>query len=108
MQEANEVGKYVTDGKHTYPYNMFLDEDINSGKLKFCDKPATPATPVLHARPPIFRKPETITLEEREVLAAKLGITVGDLGNMSPQELAEAEAELEARTPLLASGFPQN
>lgn len=105
MQEATEVGKYVTDGTHTYPYNMFLDEDINSGKLKFCDKPAVP---MLHARPTLFRKPETLTLEEREVLAGKMGITVGDLGNMSPQELAEAEAELEARTPLLAGGFPKS
>jgi hypothetical protein len=104
MQEANEVGKYVTDGKHTYPYNMYLDEDINAGRLKYCEKPAAP---VPHARPATFRKPETIPLEERELLASKLGITVGDLGNMSPQELAEAEAELELKAPSLTDGFPK-
>lgn len=101
MQEASEVGKYVTDGKHTYPYNMFLDEDINSGKLKFCEKPLPRK---LRDPEPALKTPLKMTLEERQVLAAKLGISIGDLGNMSPQELANAEAELE-QTEKLNAGF---
>lgn len=97
MQEANEVGKWVTDGTHTYPYNMFLDSDINSGKLKFCAKPEPKAAtaPVI-----LTRKALTMTLEEREDLATRLGISVGDLGNMSPQELAAAEESLKTEQAL--------
>ncbi len=101
MQEASEAGKYVTDGKHTYPYNMFLDEDINAGKLKFCDKPL-PKT--LRPADPPLRTPVKMPLAEREALANKLGISLGDLGNMSPQELANAESEL-AETEKLNAGF---
>lgn len=100
MQEASEVGKYVTDGKHTYPYNMFLDELLANGTLKFCDKPAksTAAAP-----PPPAISPVLIPPEEREALAKALGVSVGELGNMSPQELAEAKAELSAK---VVDGFP--
>lgn len=105
MQEADEVGKWVTDGKHTYPYNMYLDELINNGTLKVCDKPA----PIVRtaAGTTLVRSPATMTLEERTALAAKLGIPVGDVGNMSPQELAAAEAEL-ATQDALNSGFVTN
>lgn len=102
MQEANELGKYVTDGKHTYPYNAYLDEMVKNGTLTFCDKPAV-RTPV--ARAALKRLPITLTLEERTTLAEKLGVTVGEVGNMSPQELAEAEAELSAR---VVDGFPKD
>lgn len=93
MQEANELGKYVTDGKHTYPYNSFLDEMVNSGKLKFCDKP-DPVRAVAAAKNTHLRNPINLTLEERTVLAEKLGLSVADVGNMSPQELATAEQEV--------------
>jgi hypothetical protein len=102
MQEATEVGKWVTDGKHTYPYNMFLDELVSNGTLKFCDKPEPKAPDAPMAAK---RKPVTMSMDEREALAAKLGITVGDLGNMTAQELAEAEAE--ASLPTLDGGFPK-
>lgn len=92
MQEANELGKYVTDGKHVYPYNMFLDEDLKSGKLTYCEKPG-PKLKVAREIP--TRTALRMTLEERTILAEKLGVTVGDLGNMSPQELATAEANLQ-------------
>jgi hypothetical protein len=102
-QEQNELGKYVTDGKHTYPYNAFLDELINNGTLKYCDKPVREA--VLLTRKSVPREtPLTLTLQEREVMAGKLGITVGDLGNMSPQEFAAAKAELE-QTETVNKGF---
>lgn len=100
MQEASEVGKYVTDGKHTYPYNMFLDELLANGTLKFCDKPA-PRAPVASSTPVI--SPVAMPPEEREALAQALGIKVGDIGNMSPQELAEAKANLAAKE---VDGFP--
>lgn len=100
MQEASEVGKYVTDGKHTYPYNMFLDELLSNGTLKFCDKPAKRTADV---PPPPAVSPVSMPPEERAALAETLGITVGELGNMSPQELAEAKAELGAK---VVDGFP--
>lgn len=101
MQEANELGKYVTDGKHTYPYNAYLDELLNNGKLQFCSKPtpSAPGAPRVSMRSPIMLPPE-----ERLALSEKLGVTLGELGNMSPQELAEAEAELQIKQ---VDGFPQ-
>ncbi len=92
-QEQSELGKYVTDGKHTYPYNAYLDELVNNGTLKFCDKPVPKVAEARKAPP--RDTPLTMTLEEREAMAQKLGISVGDLGNMSPQEFAAAKAELE-------------
>jgi hypothetical protein len=100
MQEANELGKYVTDGKHVYPYNMFLDEDLKSGKLTYCDKP-TPRPKVAREIP--TRTALRMTLDERTALAEKFGVSVGDLGNMSPQELAAAEANLQEQQQLESS-----
>ena len=91
MQEADEVGKWCTDGKHTYPYCMHLDPLLKNGTLQMCDKPPPPVVPV-RAGP--IRTVAVMTLDERETLAGKLNISVGDLGNMSPQELAEAEREV--------------
>lgn len=103
MQEADEVGKWVTDGKHTYPYNMYLDELINNGTLKVCDKPVR-ATRAVDEPPKALRTPASMTLAERTALADKLGVPLGDVGNMSPQELAAAEAEFAAQDALNA-GF---
>jgi len=47
--------------------------------------------------------PTTLPPETRAALATSLGISVGDLGNMSPQELAEAKADLSAK---VLDGFP--
>ena len=103
-QDQAELGKYVTDGKHTYPYNAFLDEMIGNGSLKYCDKPVV--VPV-EARKAVPRAtPLTLTLEERTTMAEKLGITVGELGNMSPQEYANAKTELE-QSDALNTGFVQ-
>lgn len=102
MQEEHEVGKWVTDGKHTYPYNGYLDALLANGTLHYCDKPAPRATV---APTPKVKSPMQMTLEERTQLADKLGIPVGDIGNMSPQELAEAEAEAEAASKTV-EGFP--
>lgn len=102
MQEQQEIGRYVTDGKHTYPYNMYLDELLANGTLKFCDKPAKrEMTAAVAAAKHI--SPTTIPPDERAALAAMLGITVGELGNMSPQELAEAKADLASK---VVDGFP--
>lgn len=103
MQEQNEMGKWVTDGKHTYPYNMYLDELINNGTLKVCEKPVTVRRAEATVATPL-RSPASMTLAERTALAGKLGIPLGDVGNMSPQELAAAEAEL-ATQESLNSGF---
>ena len=100
MQEQQEIGRYVTDGKHTYPYNMFLDDLLSNGTLKFCDKPVKSAAP---AAPVPTISPTTLPPETRAALATSLGISVGDLGNMSPQELAEAKADLSAK---VLDGFP--
>lgn len=102
MQQQDEVGKYVTDGTHTYPYNQFLDELLNNGKLKFCDRP-DPSTRVAAPAPP-KRSPVTMTIEERTATAERLGVTLGELTNMTPQELAAAEAE--AAIPQ-TEGFPK-
>lgn len=102
MQEQTEMGKWVTDGKHVYPYNMFLDELINNGTLKVCDKPESSGKTAAASLP--LRSPATLTPDERAALAAQLGITVGEVGNMSPQELAAAQAELDTQA-ALNSGF---
>lgn len=101
MAQQTNTG-YVTDGKHTYPYNLFLDEMIKAGKLQFCERPSVlgPAAAVP------LRSPLTMGPEERMALAKRLNITLGDLSNMSPQELTEAEAALaKGEVPELA-GFP--
>jgi len=100
MQEQHEMGKWVTDGKHTYPYNAFLDALVANGTLKFCDKP----DPKPAALMPKVRSPISMTMDERTALATKLGVSVGDVGNMSPQELAEAEADVAAGK--INAGFP--
>lgn len=102
MQEQSEVGKWVTDGKHTYPYNMYLDDLINNGTLKVCEKPVAKPQTAAPAAP--LRSPATLTPDERAALAAQLGISVGEVGNMSPQELAAAQAELDTQASLNA-GF---
>lgn len=102
MQEQSEVGKWVTDGKHTYPYNMYLDDLISNGTLKVCEKPVAKSQAMTPAAP--LRSPATLTPDERAALAAQLGISVGEVGNMSPQELAAAQAELDTQASLNA-GF---
>lgn len=101
MQLQDEVGKYVTDGTHTYPYNAYLDDLLANGKLKFCDRP-DPAQRVMPAPVP-KRSPVMMTLEERTETATKLGVTLGELSNMSPQELAQAELDADAPK---TDGFP--
>lgn len=102
MQTAQEVGKYVTDGQHTYPYNAFLDEMIVSGKLQYCEKPATVKDGV--APKVTYRSPLTVPPEERMALAQRMGMTLGDVGNLSPQEFEAELKKLEA--PATAEGFP--
>lgn len=104
MQTNEEVGKYVTDGKHVYPYNAFLDAMLANGTLKRCDKP-TPRGTGSKADAGLLRSPVTMTLEERTALAETLGISVGELTNMSPQELQNAEADLASKQ-ALNQGFP--
>jgi len=104
MQTGTEVGKYVTDGKHVYPYNAFLDDLLANGTLRYCEKPA-PREVARTATDVIQRSPVTMTPEERTALAEALGITLGELTNMSPQELQNAEAEL-ANKAALTQGFP--
>lgn len=104
MQTANEVGKYVTDGKMTYPYNAYLDDLIANGTLHYCERPATVkgAAPKL-----VFRTPISFTPDERLVFAQKLGITLGELTNMSPQEFETALQSIEDGTVAKpAEGFP--
>ena len=103
MQEQNEVGKWVTDGKHTYPYNMYLDELLKNGTLTVCEKPVSVPRPAAAASGAL-RSPATMTLAERTARAARWGVPLGDIGNMSPQELAAAEAELAVQEGL-NSGF---
>jgi hypothetical protein len=102
MQTQAEMGKWVTDGKMVYPYNAFLDELLNNGTLKFCEKPDPKprAAPILAT----LRSPVRMSPDERAETAAKLGITIGELGNMSPQELAEAEANVKIPE---TDGFPK-
>lgn len=105
MQTPQEVGKYVTDGKMVYPYNAFLDEMVKSGALQYCDKPSDVAT----SPKPVFRTPITYTPEERLDLAQKLGITLGELTNMSGPEFEEALKQIETGTvvkPVSTDGFP--
>lgn len=103
MQTMDEVGKYVTDGKHTYPYNAFLDELINQGKLQFCERPARTGNAV--SPKPIYRSPLTIPPEESMKLAQKMGITLGDLRNMSPQEFEAELVKLEVESKSTAEAF---
>ena len=91
MQTRDEVGKYVTDGVHVYPYNAFLDEKINAGTLQFCERPVRDPNGAATPKP-LFRSPLTIPAEESMALAQRMGITLGDLRNMSPQEF---EAEMQ-------------
>lgn len=91
MQTLDEVGKFVTDGQHTYPYNAYLDEMINSGKLQFCERPVRDPNGAATVKP-LFRSPLTIPAAESMELAQRMGVTLGDLRNMSPQEF---EAELQ-------------
>jgi hypothetical protein len=100
MQLEEEVGKWVTDGKHTYPYTAYLDELLANGKLKFCDKPL----PVAPGVSPRLVAPTQLSPEERGALSERLGVSVNDLLNMSAQELAEAEAEQDAGK--MVQGFP--
>lgn len=110
MQTSEEVGKYVTDGKKVYPYNMYLDDLLNNGTLQFCEKP----TNVKTSAKPVFRSPIKYTAEERLALAQKLGVTLGELNNMSPQEFETAMTQIESgvvATPAPAvapaeNGFP--
>lgn len=92
MQTAEEVGKYVTDGKKVYPYNAYLDDLLQNGKLQFCERP----TNVKDAPKPKFRSPVMYTPEQRLEIAGKLGITLGDLSNYSPQEFEAALQTLES------------
>jgi hypothetical protein len=93
MQTAQEVGKYVTDGKKVYPYNAHLDDLVKNGTLQYCEKP----TNVKNSPKPVFRSPITYTPEERLEMARKLGITLGELTNMSPQEFETALADIAAK-----------
>jgi hypothetical protein len=108
MQTPSEVGKYVTDGKMVYPYNAFLDDMIKNGSLQYCGKPEGVAL----SPKPVFRTPITYTPEERLDLAQKLGITLGELTNMSGPEFEEALKQIETGTvvkpPVAAvdDGFP--
>lgn len=110
MQLEDEVNKWVTDGKHVYPYTAFLDELLANNKLKFCDKPE-PRVPSVSNR---LVAPTMLSPEARGALSQRLGVDLNDLLNMSAQELAEAEAEYEAtkdtKVPLSPSattaGFP--
>jgi len=104
MQTMDEVGKYVTDGKHTYPYNAFLDEMINAGKLQFCERPTR--TDGAQTPKPIYRSPLTIPPDESMKLAQRMNITLGDLRNMSPQEFEAAMVELEAEDKKQSEAFP--
>lgn len=102
MQTQEEVGKYVTDGKMTYPYNAYLDDLLANGTLQFCEKPSTvKASPKL-----TFRSPLTYTPEERLVLAQKMGVKLGDLTNMSPQEFEDAMVKLDRGESVAPEGFP--
>jgi hypothetical protein len=102
MQTMEEAGKFVTDGQHTYPYNAFLDEMLNSGKLQFCERPAAVKDGV--APKVTLRSPLTLPAEERMALAQRMGMTLGDVGNLSPQEFEEELKKLEALP--TAEGFP--
>jgi hypothetical protein len=108
MQTPQEIGKYVTDGKLVYPYNAFLDELVKNGTLQYCDKP----TNVEVSPRPTFRSPINYTPEERLDLAQKLGITLGELTNMSGPEFEEALTQIENGTvvkpvpPTTEEGFP--
>lgn len=109
MQNAQEYGKYVTDGNQVYPYNAFLDEMISSGKLKFCPKPAPRgATGVSTPKPSNLRSPLTIPPDERAAIAIKLGVGVNELLNMSSKEFDEVMTKLENDQPIeIVDGFPQ-
>jgi len=106
MQARTEVGKYVTDGKQVYPYNAYLDDLLANGSLQFCEKP----TNVEDGPRPVFRSPINYTAEERLAYAQKLGITLGELTNMSGPEFEEALATIEggdaAKPVPVVDGFP--
>jgi len=111
MQTELELNKYVRDEAGVvYPYNAYLDELIANGKLKFCDKP--PVRTQAEARAVTkLKSPTTLSPEERGALAERLGITTHELINMSPQELADSEAEYETKkrvADVQQSLFPQS
>lgn len=104
MQTAEEVGKYVTDGKKVYPYNAYLDDMVKNGTLQFCERP----TSVKDSPKPKFRSPVMFTPEQRLEIATKLGVTLGDLTNYSPQEFEDALQKIERGdpVPVATDGFP--
>jgi hypothetical protein len=107
MQEPNEVGKFVTDGQMVYPYNAYLDEMVKSGKLQYCERPAPiDATTKVAPKPQRLPSPIMMPPEERLALAAKWGMTLNELTNMSPQEYAAELAKREPKEVPETDGFP--